>query len=38
MENFKDLEYQKVFVCLDGTEQQRHVLKRAAIVAANNHA
>lgn len=38
MENFKDLEYQKVFACLDGTEQQRHVLKRAAIVAANNHA
>lgn len=38
MENFKDLEYQKVFVCLDGTEQQRPVLKRAATVAANNHA
>lgn len=33
-----DLGYKKVFVSLDGTEQQNKVLERAIVVAANNGA
>lgn len=33
-----DLGYKKVFVSLDGTEQQDKVLERAIVVAANNDA
>lgn len=33
---YQDLGYDKILVALDGTEQQRDVLKHAIIVAANN--
>ena len=35
---YQDLGYDKVFVSLDGSEQQDKVLDRAIIVAANNNA
>ena len=38
MAKSNDLGYKKVFVSLDGTEQQDKVLKRAVVVAANNGA
>jgi len=38
MTSFQDLGYEKVFVSLDGSEQQDKVLDRAIIVAANNNA
>lgn len=38
MTSFQDLGYDKVFVSLDGSEQQDKVLDRAIIVAANNNA
>lgn len=38
MTNQNDLGYKKVFVSLDGTEQQDKVLERAIMVAANNGA
>ena len=38
MTSFQDFGYEKVFVSLDGSEQQDKVLARAIIVAANNNA
>ena len=38
MSTLNDLGYKKVFVSLDGTEQQDKVLERAIVVAANNQA
>ena len=38
MATLNDLGYKKVFVSLDGTEQQDKVLERAIVVAANNGA
>ena len=38
MATLNDLGYKKVFVSLDGTEQQDKVLERAIVVAANNNA
>lgn len=38
MISYQDLGYEKVFVSLDGSESQGEVLRRAIIVAANNHA
>ena len=38
MLNYEDMGYDKVFVCLDGTESQDKVLERAIVVAANNNA
>ena len=38
MANYRDMGYDKVFVSLDGTEQQDKVLERAILVAANNNA
>jgi nucleotide-binding universal stress UspA family protein len=38
MTSYKDLGYKKVFVSLDGSEQQDEVLDRAITVAANNNA
>lgn len=38
MTTYQDLGYDKIFVSLDGTEQQDKVLDRAIIVAANNNA
>ena len=38
MLNSEDMGYDKVFVCLDGTESQDKVLERAIVVAANNNA
>lgn len=38
MATLNDLGYKKVFVSLDGTEQQDMVLRRAILVAANNGA
>ncbi|MCI1666300.1 MAG: universal stress protein [Atopobiaceae bacterium] len=38
MTTYQDLGYDKVFVSLDGTEEQDKVLDRAIIVAANNNA
>lgn len=37
-DTYKDLGYDKVFVSLDGSEQQDAVLERAMTMAANNHA
>lgn len=36
--SYEDLGYKKVFVSLDGSEQQDLVLDRAITMAANNHA
>ena len=38
MSNYESLGYNKVFVALDGTEEQDTVLNRAVAVAKNNHA
>ena len=38
MTTYQDLGYNKVFVSLDGSDQQGQVLDRAIIVAANNNA
>lgn len=38
MAHYEDLGYKKVFVALDGTEEQDAVLDRAIAVAKNNHA
>ncbi|MCH3967713.1 MAG: universal stress protein [Atopobiaceae bacterium] len=38
MQTYQDLGYDKIFVSLDGTEEQDKVLDRAIIVAANNNA
>lgn len=38
MATLNDMGYKKVFVSLDGTEQQDKVLERAIVVAANNNA
>ena len=38
MANYKDMDYDKVFVSLDGSERQEKVLERAILVAANNNA
>ena len=38
MSTLNDLGYKKIFVSLDGTEQQDKVLERAIVVAANNEA
>lgn len=35
--NYQSLGYDKVFVALDGSDQQEKVLQRAIIVAANNN-
>lgn len=35
--NYQSLGYDKVFVALDGSEEQEKVLERAIIVAANNN-
>ena len=37
MATLNDMGYKKVFVSLDGTEQQDKVLERAIVVAANNN-
>jgi nucleotide-binding universal stress UspA family protein len=38
MSTYQDLGYDKIFVSLDGTEEQDKVLDRGIIVAANNNA
>ena len=38
MANYKDMDYDRVFVSLDGTDRQDKVLERAILVAANNNA
>ncbi|WP_028263450.1 universal stress protein [Atopobium fossor] len=38
MAHYKNLGYKKIFVALDGTEEQDAVLNRAIAVAKNNHA
>ena len=38
MANYKDMDYDRVFVSLDGTDRQDEVLERAILVAANNNA
>ncbi|KRO12597.1 UspA domain-containing protein [Olsenella uli DSM 7084] len=38
MVDYRDMGYDKIFVSLDGTEQQGEVLERAIILAANNNA
>ena len=38
MANYKDMDYDRVFVSLDGTDRQDKVLERASLVAANNNA
>lgn len=38
MANYKDMDYGRVFVSLDGTDRQDKVLERAILVAANNNA
>ena len=38
MATLNDMGYRRVFVSLDGTEQQDKVLERAIVVAANNNA
>ena len=38
MLNYEDMGYDKVFVSLDGTEEQDKVFQRAFVVAANNNA
>lgn len=38
MSNYESLGYNKVFVALDGTEEQDTALNRAVAVAKNNHA
>lgn len=38
MASYRDLGYDKVFVALDGTEEQDRVFERAIVVAANNNA
>ena len=38
MLNYEDMGYDKVFVSLDGTENQDKVFERAIVVAANNNA
>ena len=38
MANYKDMDYDRVFVSLDGTDRQDKELERAILVAANNNA
>lgn len=38
MLNYEDMGYDRVFVSLDGTEEQDKVFQRAFVVAANNNA
>ena len=38
MANYKEMDYDRVFVSLDGTDRQDKVLERAILVAANNNA
>lgn len=38
MANYKDMDYDRVFVSLDGTDRQDKALERAILVAANNNA
>ena len=38
MANYKDMDYDRVFVSLDGNDRQDKVLERAILVAANNNA
>ena len=38
MANYKDMDYDRVFVSLDGTDRQDKVLERAILVAANTNA
>lgn len=38
MTDYQDLGYDKIFVSLDGTAQQKEVLDRAIVMAANNNA
>ena len=38
MANYKDMDYDRVFVSLDGTDRQDKVLERAILVDANNNA
>lgn len=38
MANYKDMDYDRVFVSLDGTDRQDKVLERAILVTANNNA
>lgn len=38
MANYKDMDYDRVFVSLDGTDRQDKVLERAILAAANNNA